>query len=476
MIWIAFKLLSEQDITKLGVLLNNINYQLFPSLNMAKYIKIIISFLFVTGTILIPNFHQAIADGIFEENLPPATVGDRVASLYTKISPPILTSDTMQNAFFQLRLFDAKTGNNITNVNYFLTITKADKLLLRELFYSKEGPLSLKFEPGPGPIKVFGSTEPFLGGWTSETGQLTISGPALSEGGLYHFGIEIFGIDNVRNIFVPENAPRFDSYLSIGDVFTTNLTYGNQNYNSTLISYYDRIQNFTFEPKDVEAKWAMPFDWNISRIRSQNIFVHEEIKFPKSFGEFSNSSIFSGTVNGQPLVGRSLAIDPFTSEKALIIHFLLNKNDILKLAENNAALGISNDSMKFTIRPQGNESQKTSEDVVTDTGGIHASLLWNPNPPAIGENALGLNFSDALSGNRLNADVNYDLSVKTGSGEEIVSVNNITATNGISNQTLALPSEGTFNLEVEVKSLKVVNQTLPDTTRNGIARGFIVVS
>ncbi|HEX7274742.1 MAG TPA: hypothetical protein VF248_03935, partial [Nitrososphaeraceae archaeon] len=393
-------------------------------------------------------------------------------SLYTKISPPILTSDTMQNAFFQLRLFDSNTGNNITNVNYFLTITKADKLLLRELFYSKEGPLSLKFEPGEGPIKVFGSTEPFLGGWSSETGQLTVSGPVLSEGGLYHFGIEIFGIDNVRNIFVPENAPRFDSYLSIGDVFTTNLT---QNYNTTLISYYDRIQNFTFESTDLEAKWAMPFDWNVSRIRSQNIFVHEEIKFPKSFSEFSNSTIFSGTVNGQPLVGRALAIDPFTSENALIIHFLLNKNDILKLAENKAALGISNDSMKFTIRPQGNQSQETSEDIVTDTGGIHASLIWNPNPPVIGENALGLNFSDALSGNRLNADVNYDLSVKTGSGEEIVGQNNITAINGISNQTLSIPSEGIFNLEVEVKSLKVVNQTLPDTTRNGIARGFVVV-
>jgi len=443
---------------------------------MERYFIIILSFLFVTGAILIPNFQQAVADGIFEENLPPATVGDREASLYTKISPPILTSDTLQNAFFQLRLFDAKTGNNITNVNYFLTITKGDKLLLRELFYSKDGPLTLKFEPAAAPIRVYGVTEPFLGGWTSETGQLTIAGPVLSQGGLYHFGIEIFGIDNVRNIFVPENAPRFDSYLSIGDVSTSNLTYGNQNYNSTLISYYDRIQNFTFEPKDLEAKWVMPFNWNVSRIKSQNIFVHEEIKFPKSFSEFSNSTIFSGTVNGQPVVGRSLAIDPFTSEKALIIHFLLNKNDIIKLAENNAVLGISNDSMKFTIRPEGNQSQKTSEDVVTDTGGIHASLLWNPNPPVIGENALSLNFSDALSGNRLNADVNYDLSVKTGSGEEIVSNNNNTATNGISNQTISLPSNGTFNLEVEVKSIKGLNQTLPDTTRNGIARGFIVVS
>ncbi len=288
--------------------------------------------------------------------------------------------------------------------------------------------------------------------------------------------IEIFGIDNVRNIFKPENAPRFDSYLSIGDVYATNLTFADKKFNSTLISYYDKIKNFTFEPKDLRASWTMPFDWNVSRIRSQNIFVHEEIKVPKSFSEFSNSSIFSATVNGQTLVGRSLAIDPFTSEKALIIHFLLNKNDIIKLAENNQVVANSNNSMNFTLRPLANQSQKTSVDMVTDTGGIHASLLWNPSPPVIGENTLTINFSDALSGSRLNADVNYDLSIRTSNGEEILKNKNITAINGISNQTVSFPSKGIFNLEVDVKSLKLLNQTGLDMTRKGIARGFVVVS
>jgi hypothetical protein len=442
---------------------------------MENYTKMIISFLFVTGTILIPNLQQIVADGLFEENLPPASVGDRQASLYTKISPPILTSDTKQNALFQLRLFDSKTGNNITNVNYFLTVSKGDKLLMRELFYSKDGPLTLKFQPNQGPVRVYGTTEPFLGGWASETGQITVSGPVLTEGGLYHFAVEIFGIDNVRNIFKPENAPRFDSYLSIGDVYATNLTYGNQNYNSTLISYYDKVRNFTFEPEELKAEWSMPFDWNVSRIRSNNIFVHEEIKVPKSFSEFSNSSRFSGTVNGQQLAGRSLAIDPFTSENALIIHFLLNKNDIIKLAENNQALAASNDSMKFTIQPLANQSQRTSTDIVTDSGGIHTSLLWNPDPPVIGENTLDINFSDAQSGNRLNGDVNYDLSIRNTKGEEILRNNNITATNGISNQTISLPSKGEYNLEVKVNSLKLLNQTSLDTTRKGIARGFVVI-
>lgn len=445
-------------------------------MNMERYTIIIISFLFATGTILLPSLQQVKADGIFQENLPPATVGNRVASLFTQISPPILTSDTKQNAFFHLRLFDSKTGQNITNVNYFVTITKGDKLLLRELFYSKDGPLTLKFRPSSGPVTVYGSTEPFLGGWTDETGQLTVAGPVLTEGGLYHFAIEIFGIDNVRNIFKPENAPKFDSYLSIGDVFTTNLTHGNDKFNSTLISYYDKIRNFTFEPKDLRAEWTMPFNWNLSRIKSQNIFVHEEFRVPKSFNEFSNSSAFNATVNGQPVVGRSLAIDPFSFDKALVLHFLLNKNDLIKLAENNQVVGNSNNSAHFTLRPLANQSQKTSVDMVTDTGGIHASLLWNPNPPVIGQNNLNINFSDATSGNRLNADVNYDLIIRNSTGGEIVKKNNITAINGISNQTVSLPSKGEFNLELAVKSLKIPKQTGLDTTRKGIARGFVVIS
>ena len=68
-------------------------------------------------------------------------------TLQLGIGKPVLTSDTKQDGLLQLRLFDSKTGNNITNVNYFLTISKGGKELMKELFYSKEGPLTLKFQP-----------------------------------------------------------------------------------------------------------------------------------------------------------------------------------------------------------------------------------------------------------------------------------------------------------------------------------------
>ena len=325
---------------------------------MEKYVQLIIPFLLVTIIILIPNLQKGSSDGLFEETLPPASIGDRAASIYTKISPPVLTSDALENAFFQLRLFDSNTGNNISNVNYFLTINKGDEVLFRELFYSKEGPLTLKFQPAQGPVKVFGTTEPFLGGWTSDTGDITIAGPVLSEGGLYHFGIEIFGIDNVRNIFRPENAPRFDSYLSIGDVLATNLTYGNKDYNTTLISYYDKVQNFTFEPENLKVRWEMPFDWNVSRIKANNIFVHEEISIPKP-SPFANQS-YSGEVNGIPLPARMLMIDPTNSSKD-VVHFMIPKDGIISLAENANKNGNSTSGlMKFELKPGGNLSSRGS--------------------------------------------------------------------------------------------------------------------
>lgn len=429
--------------------------------------------------LLVPNIVQlAYSDGLFMENLPPATVGDRQASLFTRVDPPVLISDSHQNRFFELRLYDAKTNQNISNVNYFITITKGGKLLMRDLFYSQAGPLKIEIIPKAGPVAVFGSPEPFLGGWMSETGDITVQGPILLDGGLYHFQIEIFGIDRPNNIFKPENAPRFDSYLSVGDVFKENLTYNKEVYNSTLISYYDKIRDFKFNGKNLLASWEMPFDWNQSRIKSVNIFVHEEFKIPKNFSQFSNTTSFNATVNGQPVIGRSLAIDPFSSQNALIVHYLLTKNDIIKLAGIKEVAANSNNTMKFTLTPMMAVAGKSSTDVITDTGGIHASLAWLPNPPVASSQAnLTLKFNDALSDSSLNADINYDLSIiRTKDGKEVINQPNLVAVNGTGVQKVTFPESGTFQIEIHVKSVKYKGQTTADSARNGIGRGFVIVS
>jgi hypothetical protein len=444
--------------------------------NMSFLFSIQLIIFFLALNILFLNQIQNVfSDGLFEENLPPASVGDREASLYTKINPPVLTSDSKENAFFELRLFDAKTDETIQHVSYFITVEKDGKLLMRDLFHSHQGSLKLKINPSNSEsVNVFGSTEPFLGGWTSETGDITISGPLLLEGGLYHFSIEIFGIDYDKNIFTPEKAPRFDSWLSVGDVSKEDLIDEGKKYNVTVISYYDRIEDFKYNPNQNNMSWLMPFNWDLKRIEKNNIFVHEEIKLPKTFTKFSESNAFKALVNGNPLVGRSIALDPFTEENNFIIHLLLNKADITKIGKtmNNTDRKI----MTFNLSPAEQKLVETTSEVVSDKGAILVQFTWMDKIISNKDTNLQLRFSDALSNKAINGDIIYDIIVYDKSGNKIVNKQDLIAQNGTDSQIIKFPSKGIYQMELNIKGITYPDLATPDVTRNGIARGSVVIS
>jgi hypothetical protein len=444
--------------------------------NMSFLFSIQLIIVFLALNILFLNQIQNVfSDGLFEENLPPASVGDREASLYTKINPPVLTSDSKENAFFELRLFDAKTDETIQHVSYFITVEKDGKLLMRDLFHSHQGSLKLKINPSNSEsVNVFGSTEPFLGGWTSETGDITISGPLLLEGGLYHFSIEIFGIDYDKNIFTPEKAPRFDSWLSVGDVSKEDLIDEGKKYNVTVISYYDRIEDFKYNPNQNNMSWLMPFNWDLKRIEKNNIFVHEEIKLPKTFTKFSESNAFKALVNGNPLVGRSIALDPFTEENNFIIHLLLNKADITKIGKtmNNTDRKI----MTFNLSPAEQKLVETTSEVVSDKGAILVQFTWMDKIISNKDTNLQLRFSDALSNKAINGDIIYDIIVYDKSGNKIVNKQDLIAQNATDSQIIKLPSKGIYQMELNIKGITYPDLATPDVTRNGIARGSVVIS
>src|ERR687886_3130388 len=80
---------------------------------------------FVSYVVPIHIFNQkAYADGLTQENLPPASVGNRKASLFVKVNPPILTTDNRQDAYMQFRLFDANNNKTIQHVTYEITVNK----------------------------------------------------------------------------------------------------------------------------------------------------------------------------------------------------------------------------------------------------------------------------------------------------------------------------------------------------------------
>ena len=421
-------------------------------------------------------FQRAYADGLTREEFF-ASVGNRDMRLSVQINPPVLTSESVQDAFMQFRLFNANNNETVKFTTYHITVRKgidnAAKPIVSDFFHSESGLLTLKIQPSDGPVTIYGTREDFLKAWKADPGgTINVKGPLLLEGGIYHFQIEIFGIDSIRNIFSPDDAPGFDSWLSVGDISRTDFEYNGQTYNTTVISYYDKVNNFKFDADKKTFTWSMPFDWNIDRLKDTSLFVHEEIRIPRSLAGIGDANAFTATLNGDPLDRRMITIDPYTSESELILHYLLNKNDILGMAEK-----VQNETagMSFSLTPAADTNVQTTAEMVTDTGGINVAARWAPNQLSSGvESTVKLDFSDAFSGDKISSDVLYDLRILDNNGNEVYSKTGLTAKGGTDIQKIDFPSDERYGIEVTVQGL-VQDGRPVDETRNGIARGVVIV-
>jgi hypothetical protein len=419
---------------------------------------------------------NAFADGLTQENIQ-GNIAGRDVNLFVKVNPPILTTQTQEDAYVQVRLFE---GNNetIKYTTFIIEVSKVtgsgeDVLMFPEAFHTESGLLTLKIEPQEGETRVLATKEGVLDAYKADPGgTINIRGPLLLEGGLYHFTIDLIGVDSIKELLPADQVKTFDTYLSVGDVVTQDVQYQGETYPLTIISYYDKVQDFAFDQDAATFSWSMPFNWDIERIKSaQNMFVHEEIKVPKSLQGVGDVNAFEATVNDKPIIGRMLAVDPFSSETELILHFLINKNDIIAMADQ-VPDGAS--EMTFSFAPASDGGDQTSGEISTDTGGIHVKLNWDPSQMgASTEETLNLEFIDAFSGDKMESDVTYDLRIIDDAGGEVLALTDQVAEGGSDSQQITFPADENYRIEVEVKAI-AAGQT-PDLTRNGIARGIVVV-
>jgi hypothetical protein len=419
----------------------------------------------------------AYADGIFREEFN-ASLEGREARLSVEVNPPVLTSETRQDAFVQFRLFDGNTNETIDFSTFVITIEKGvgedAERLMRNVFHTESGLLTLRMQPREGEVTILGTQEQFINAWVADPGgNIGVRGPIFLEGGLYHFGIEILGVDSIRELFPPDRVPTFDSYLSVGDVFSETVNYNENAYNTTIISYYDRIEEFDFDSSNRTFTWAMPFDWNSTRIDQATIFVHEEVQIPKAMESIGDSVSFKASVNDVPISGSKIVVDPYTSDTNLVLHYLLNKPDILALAEE-VPDGV--EQMTFALTPSSEVEEATTTEMSTDTGGINVALQWNPDPlNADTESTVDIVFSDAFSGQELaDVDVLYDLRILDMNGTVVFDEQDLVAAGGTASQTIDFPRDDNYRIEVQVTGLQEGGRPV-DMTRNGIARGLVVV-
>jgi hypothetical protein len=302
-------------------------------------------------------FQKVYADGLFQEQLS-ASFADRKADLIIKMMPPVVTTETIQEQgqkpIIQFKLYDPTTKEGYKHVTYYITIGKDGKKLVSDWFHDHKGDLKIEMKPqNKEQITVYGEPDPILQAFTgTENSPVIATGPIFSEGGLYHFIVRVTTIDFDRSFIPDDKQPEYDGWLSVGAVENQQVSLGKGNNSNPIpiqiISYYDELNNFGFDPATKEMQFTMPFDWNLTRLEKNKIMVHQEILIPKPSELTADSYV--GTINGLD-VTKNLMIDPSNSTKD-IIHFMIPKPVVMQIAQHINKNGQAADGlMRFTLEP-----------------------------------------------------------------------------------------------------------------------------
>jgi hypothetical protein len=167
-----------------------------------------------------------------------------------------------------------------------------------------------------------------------------------------------------------------------------------------------------------------------------------------------------------------LSVDPYSSQQDVTLHYLLNKNDIISMA---SGIAEGDSAMTFTLAPSTGQNAQTTGEILTDTGNINVILDWAPDQlNANTESTLTLGFLDGFSGERIADNVNYNIRILDNNGTQVYSQTGLVAEGGTDTQTIDFPANENYRMEIEVTGVTRDGQSI-DQTRNGIARGTVVV-
>ena len=338
---------------------------------MGASILLLLLLSLVPSSILYPK--TAFGDGLFMEELS-ASFGDRKADLIIKMTPPVVTNETLKNQnqepVIQFKLYDPSTNEGYKHVTYYITIEKDGKKLVSDWFHDHKGDLKIEMKPSNAEqIAVYGEPDPILQAFTgTENSPVVATGPIFSEGGLYHFIVRITTIDYDRSFIPDDKQPVYDGWLSVGSTLNQQVSLSDgEQIPIQIISYYDDIKDFNFDPSKKQIQFTMPFNWNITRLEDQKqIMLHQEVLIPK--GNSLDSLSYTGAINGTD-VTENLMVDPSNSTKN-VVHFMLPKPAIIQIAEkvNDGQAAASDGLMEFSLTPSTNVSSSSMHEMTNMAG------------------------------------------------------------------------------------------------------------
>ena len=332
-----------------------------------KKLLLILFLIFSCGFLI--NFNNVYGHGVGSEIFPPVELDGKLVSVEVSSS----TKDDVENDDQQISIslidFDSKT--TLRDVTFLIKSERGEQFLFEKEFKADNGFLVFNFisedtdsiivDEKDGGEDFFGS---LLG---LESRLIDVKGPKLSEGGLYKLDISIITANGYSEKL--EIPLVFNAGISIAQTTTHNFvdpSFGQQNIQ--VVTYYDEISNFQYEPELKQITFSMPFEWTLSNIEQTSV-VHQEIIIPKEFGALLLSG-FSMSVNGIELSDDIVNVDDFFTE-GRVVHFIIYQKELLNIFENSS----NQNGMNFVIKPDRDYTHLSS---VTENGQFRILVSWEP--------------------------------------------------------------------------------------------------
>ena len=399
------------------------------------------------------------AHGLGGDVAPPLSFGGMEVTVFTQLDPSDITVGQIDSANLSVRFYDTLTDVNLDKVTYRVELWRSGDLLARSLFYDKDGTLDIEIKPKFGCsadklwkcTQYYGEIEGTSGGlFARGEGRPVVDGPIFDKGGLYNIKVDIEGATSPK-VLVAEPLS-FETFVSIAQEQDFLIqTASAEELPVTVKTYYDDVENFSFEPNNNSITFDMPFDGSPDYVELVQV-VHEEIRVPKTFQPYNPETSFKGYVDGVEVDQRVLLIDPYSSETENIIHFMVTGSELQRINEILGASHESSKNMKFEIIPQGSV-EKNSFDISFDNG-YKAIISWESKYGVGDEIPFEFSFFDANE--NLVKDVIYAFGLIDPQGTQfnLVTGDNpeeyvgIKSPEGIATHMITIPDDGlhTINL------------------------------
>ena len=402
---------------------------------------------------------SAFGHGLGGDAAPPISFEGMEVTIFTQLDPADMTAGEVDSANISIRFFDMLTDENLNQVTYRVEVWRSGDLLARNYFYDDDGTLNVEVRPKADcyeekPWKCteyYGEVHGTAGGlFARGEGRPLIDGPIFEKGGLYNVKVSIEGATSPRSLVAqPLN---FDTFVSVAqDQSFFIKTAEAAEVPVTVKTYYDDVENFTYNQGNNAISFDMPFDWDPEYIELVQM-VHEEIRVPKSFDPYNPETSFKGYVDGVEVDQRVLVMDPYSSETENIVHFLVTGTELQRINELLGESHYSSKTMSFELVPEGTV-EKNSFDMPFDNG-YKALIAWDSSYGAGDEIPFEFSFFDNNGG--IVKDVIYAFGLVSPQGEQFNLVTGDTpeefvgtkSVEGIATHFITIPDDGMYTLNL----------------------------